>query len=257
MSLDQKTAAVRSIYRYPFKGLSPEPLDAVRLEVGECLPGDRSYALARPDASFDAANPSHLPKTNFLMLMRDEALAGLDAAFEEDGRILTIKQDGETQIAGCVENPSDRDGIEEYFSRYLGANDGRNPRLVSAAGHSFSDKPAKVVSIINLASVAALSEIMGKEINPLRFRANIYIEDMQAFGEFEWVGTEIGVGECRFEIIEPIRRCAAVDVDPITARRDTNIPKVLAGAYGHVNMGVYGRVTTAGKILPGDKISAE
>jgi len=40
-------AAIRSIYRYPVKGLSAETLDRVGLQVGECLPHDRRFAIVR------------------------------------------------------------------------------------------------------------------------------------------------------------------------------------------------------------------
>ena len=38
-------AAVEAIYRYPVKGLSAEPLDAVELRPGEALPFDRAWAM--------------------------------------------------------------------------------------------------------------------------------------------------------------------------------------------------------------------
>ena len=65
------------LYRYPVKGLSPERLDRVEVTSGETLPFDRAYAIENGPGRFDAAAPRHLPKVNFLMLMRDERLATL------------------------------------------------------------------------------------------------------------------------------------------------------------------------------------
>jgi uncharacterized protein len=59
---------VARIYRYPIKGLSAEPLHAVEVAVGEGLPPDRNFALARPDAPFDPSDPPGCPTTGFLML---------------------------------------------------------------------------------------------------------------------------------------------------------------------------------------------
>ena len=70
-------ATIAALYRYPVKGLSPEPLDRVALSPGECLPHDRRFAIALPSTEFDPARPQWLAKTHFVMLMRDEKLAEL------------------------------------------------------------------------------------------------------------------------------------------------------------------------------------
>ena len=71
-------STVDSIYRYPVKGLTPEKMDSVTLAPGETLPFDRAFAIENGPGRFDPANPRHLPKITFLMLMRDERLATLD-----------------------------------------------------------------------------------------------------------------------------------------------------------------------------------
>ena len=51
-----------------------------------------------------------------------------------------------------------------------------------------------------------------------------------------------------------IDRCAATNVDPETADRDLNIPKDLQRGFGHVDLGVYGCVTAAGRVAAGDRL---
>lgn len=72
MMIEKAGPRVARLYRYPVKGLSPEPLDQVDLEAGGVIPHDRAYAIENGPGRFDPAGPKHLPKTNFLMLMRDE-----------------------------------------------------------------------------------------------------------------------------------------------------------------------------------------
>ena len=62
---------VAALYRYPVKGLSPEPLPTVALDVGQTLPGDRAFAIENGPIGFDPANPRYFPKIRFLMLMRN------------------------------------------------------------------------------------------------------------------------------------------------------------------------------------------
>ncbi|MFZ3357342.1 MAG: MOSC N-terminal beta barrel domain-containing protein, partial [Xanthobacteraceae bacterium] len=38
-------AKIQSIYRYPIKGLTPEPLSRIALAPGQTIPGDRLYAI--------------------------------------------------------------------------------------------------------------------------------------------------------------------------------------------------------------------
>ena len=48
-------AKIESIYRYPVKGLTPEPMPRVTLSPGQTLPGDRLYAIENGPSGFDSA----------------------------------------------------------------------------------------------------------------------------------------------------------------------------------------------------------
>jgi uncharacterized protein YcbX len=129
------------------------------------------------------------------------------------------------------------------------------PHLVEAPGHMFSDTRDKVVSIINLASVHDLERVVRQPVEPLRFRANLYIEGAPAWSEFEWVGKDIAIGDARLTVTKRIDRCAATNVNPETAERDRNIPRALQRGFGHIDMGVYAKVVTGGTIATGDSLS--
>ena len=55
------TAKIHAIYRYPIKGLSPEPLDRAALTSGDTVPGDRIYAIENGPSGFSAGKPASLP----------------------------------------------------------------------------------------------------------------------------------------------------------------------------------------------------
>src|SRR5690349_15181571 len=88
------TITIARIYRYPVKGLSPEPLDRIELARGQCLPQDRRFAIALPTTEFDPDHPKWLRKTHFAMLMRDENLAQLHTRFDAQSGVLTAERDG-------------------------------------------------------------------------------------------------------------------------------------------------------------------
>jgi GntR family transcriptional regulator / MocR family aminotransferase len=89
-------------------------------------------------------------------------------------------------------------------------------------------------------------------IDPLRFRANIYVDGAKPWEEFDWVGSEIRIGGTVFSVDRKNGRCGATNVNPATGRRDLDIPSSLRAAFGHKNLGVYLIVREGGQIAVGD-----
>ncbi len=220
------TATIQSIYRYPVKGLSPESLARVRLEPGQTLPADRRYAIENGPIGFDPAAPAYLPKSRFLMLMRDERLATLDTRYDDATETLIINGEGRELARGDLSTQEGRLAIEAFFRRFMPGELRGPPKVLRSEGHSFSDVSAKVVSIINLASVAAIENLVGVPVHPLRFRANLYVEGWPAWHEFSLVGSELAIGGARLKVTKRIVRCAATNVDPDTGMRDLAIPEI-------------------------------
>ena len=249
-------ATVKKIFRYPVKGLSAEPLEQATLTAGQTIPGDRLYAIENGPSGFDPAAPAYFPKQRFLMLMRNERLARLDTRFDEATHRLELRE-GEAAIQGDLRTPEGRQGVADFFAAFC-ADELRGPsQVLHAPGHSFSDVARKVVSIINLASVAAIEALVGAPVDPLRFRANLYAEGWPAWGEFDLVGKTLSIGaDARVRVVKRIERCAATNVEPGTGIRDLNIPHSLLRACGHTDCGVYAEVVAGGNIAPGDPIDA-
>ncbi len=246
-------AALTGIYRYPVKGLTAEPLRRTSLAVGATLPGDRLYAIENGPSG--PAAPQYFPKQRFLMLMRNERLARLDARYDDASGVLAIRVDGREAARGNLATAAGRSAIEDFFAVYSADELRGPPRVLHAAGHSFSDVAAKVVSIINLATVAAIETAVGKPVDPLRFRANLYVAGWPAWHEFDLIGQEIALGpQARLKVTKRITRCAAIDVDPQTGMRDLDIPKTLLQTFDHADCGVYAQVTAAGEIAVGDEL---
>lgn len=245
-------ARVTAIYRYPVKGLTPEQMTSIAVTAGEPLPFDRAYAIENGTGKFDPLAPKHLPKVNFLMLMRDEKLAALDARFDDASHTLTIHRDGRQVVSGALNTPIGRSMIEQFFAGYMEGAARGAPKVVTAHGHTFSDVPAKCVHLVNLESVRALERAANQKIDPLRFRANIYIDGLPAWSEFDLLDTRVTFGEAEVQIWDRTVRCAATNVDPKTANRDMAVPNLLRRHFGHEDFGVYAKVTRDGKLSQGD-----
>ena len=134
--------------------------------------------------------------------------------------------------------------IAEFFESFLGDAVHRPLRVVAAPGHAFADARRKpnattdqYVSLINRASIAALEDAIGVSVDPIRFRANVYFDGVTAWSEHDWINSEISLGGARLRVISPITRCAATQVNPVTAKRDLDIVAALGRAFGHNKMG--------------------
>jgi len=251
---EQSYASVASIYRYPVKGLTPEPLEEVTLKPGQTLPADRRYAIENGPIGFDPAAPQYFPKTQFLMLMRNERLAALRSHYDDASHTLTIRQDNVEAARADLQTAEGRAEIEAFFAANFADELRGPPRVLFADGHSFSDVPRKVVSIINLASVKDLEKAVGQPVHPLRFRGNLHITGWPAWSEFELVGKTLAIGDVRLSVTKRITRCAAINVDPVTAARDLNLPHAMMRRLGHMDCGIYAEVIANGRIAAGDAI---
>lgn len=253
--MDAAQPRVKSIYRYPVKGLSAEKLQGVMLVAGQALPADRRYAIENGPSGFEPAAPAYLPKSRFLMLMRNERLARLDTHFDDETHMLTVRAGGREAARGDLRTPDGRQAIEAFFAGFCADELRGPPRVLHAAGHSFSDVAKKVVSIINLASVADIETLTGVPVDPLRFRANLYVEGWPAWREFELLGQTLSVGaQARLKAVKRITRCAATDVEPGTGIRDLTIPATLMRNFDHADCGIYAEVIAGGTIAEGDRI---
>jgi uncharacterized protein YcbX len=248
---------ITRLYHYPVKGLSPQPLERVVLTPGHGFPLDRMFGIARADSGFDPRNPMPLPKQRFFMLARDARLAALQTRLDPDTKRFTLHAAGRLELECDLGNPAGQEAAVDYFVKLFGLPPQSRPMLAYAAPHRFTDvsvtsaQMMNAISLINLASVRQLGERIGAEVDPLRFRANVYFDGWPPFSELERVGQEFRIGVLRLRVLKRTQRCAATEVNPRTAERDLRIPQLLMQHYGHADMGVYAEVLEGGTLEPG------
>lgn len=273
--MQQTTApAIDSLYYYPIKGLSPQRLDSMVLAAGHGAPHDRKYALARTDGRYVPGARQDLGKREFHVLMREPALAGVRSDYFPDTDTVELRptgtvpaapgtpgDDGGPALRADLATAAGRAALAGYMAALLGLPAERTPVFAEEPGRRFPDllrsaDPANMqaVSIINLASVRALADATGTEVDPLRFRANIYLDGLAPFAERDLVGSVLEAGTVRLEVFQEIARCAATEVGLDTARRDLPVLETLHSAFGHTYLGVYAHVRSAGTLVPGTPV---
>jgi len=227
-----------SVFRYPVKSLEGEALDDVVLTVGKGVPDDRKWAIAT-SRNLHKDNGDWVPCSNFERLTIRPAIANWKLARVEEGSPVLENNSGEVlrfDSDGLPAGP-----IPSPFADAI---------KLQRAFEGFWDHADATLSIINLNTVEALSDAIGTPIDPLRFRANLYVR-AEPWSEFSWLGRSMWFGQLELDVIRPIDRCKATSVNPATGRADVNVPAQLARHFGHIFCGVYARVKKAGVLQTG------
>jgi uncharacterized protein len=260
---DQSLATLRSIHRYPMKGLRGEELPSVTLQSGAPLPGDRALALRFRDASPDSADPATRPWTSkplLAMQMDWPALAALPARFQ--GAALTLGTDRYDLSPGSP----DRARFAAFATAYLQANPpipaAKHPQateleLIGTPGGPtfYGDRNRYNVSIMSLATLRDLCARMGRDFTIHRFRGNLVVDGWEPWAELALVGRRFRVGAATLEITAPVGRCNNVNVHQETGQMDHPVLDQLKALLGHNQFGVMANVIEGGAAHVGDAFS--
>jgi GntR family transcriptional regulator / MocR family aminotransferase len=255
---------VRGIYRYPIKGLSPQAVPGIQLEAGKPFPFDRVFALVRPGVPIDVNAPRWAKKGLFLMLMLEESLAQVQTHLDVETMLLTVLREDATLgldsgrpqcvLSADLNTQRGREAVEAFFRTQVPKLQAA-PQLVRSSDGHFMDKPDNVLSCINLATVRSLEAEWGRAVHPLRFRANFYIDGARPWEEFDWIGSDVMLGDVLFRVDRKNGRCGATNVNPINGERDMDIPGALRKRFGHKDLGIYLVARTSGQVVVGDPVT--
>jgi uncharacterized protein YcbX len=245
-------AKITALWRHPVKGFTPEPVANATLEAGQGFPFDRLFAVEYGPSGFDPLAPAFISKTRFTVLAHMPQVARARTSYDQNTRMFRVSAEGQPDLGADLTSETGRLALEQWLTHLLDGDPSRPLKLLHhAPGHRFMDHPQGHVSILNLASVRDLEARLGRPIDPLRFRANIWVEGWPAWAEHDWKGRSLTLGDGKATVYAPIVRCAAVEVDPQTAERDLPVVQALFDAYGHMDMGLYLHVTHTAQLQPG------
>lgn len=249
-------SSIAAIFRHPVKGLTPEPLEAAELKAGEHFPSDRQYAVEVGPSGFDPERPGHISKMKFTVLARFPELARLKTRLAGDGVTFHIADAAGFGVDTRLDAEDGREALARFLQAFLGTEASGACRVVCAHGHRFTDHPQGHISVINLASVRALAHAIGADVDPLRFRANVYVDGLAPWAEDDLVvGQIIGLGQSKLKVFKPIVRCIATHANPDTGVRDIETVDMLRRYFGRDTLGTYFSIEQGGRIARGDTVA--
>ncbi|KAF3888360.1 MULTISPECIES: MOSC domain-containing protein [Nostocales] len=255
---------VKQLFIHPFKGLTPQKCDRVELRSQHGIPGDRAFALMFDDGDKypELTAVPWMKKQHFAMQNDWSGLAALDCSYEPETGILTVRRKEEELLVADTHSLTGRDRIGSFFTGYLAgiypSQTARHPnrtsiKVVGDFGKTrYPDREAVHISLVSQTTIEHLSELAGRSIDVRRFRPNIVLDGVPAWGEFDWVGKEMELGTARIVVTDRINRCLNIEVNPETGERDTALLPLLKKNFQHTQTGVLARVVTSGSVAVGE-----
>ena len=232
---------IHQLVRYPVKSMAGIPTDSAFLGW-HGLQGDRRFAFRKLNdkSGFPWLSASRLPE---LLLYQPH---GQDETAEEPTPTHVRTPEGIDLAIGSAEL---QNSVAERF--------GNGVELMKLKHGIFDDAS---VSVINLATMAAIGREAGEDLDTRRFRANIVIasEATEPFVEDGWIGSRLVFGSHEVGPVVSLTmrdlRCVMINLDPDTAKQDPRIMKA-AVRLNENNAGAYGTVARVGQLNVGQSVS--
>jgi hypothetical protein len=245
------TLRLERIERHPIKSHGRESLASVVLAEGQALPWDRRWAVAHDAARLPEAG-GWAACANFSIGSKAPGLMAIDAVLDEAAASVTLTHPDRPGLTIRPDFAGDQARFLDWVGPLCPPDRAQPARIVTLPDRGYTDTDYPSVSILNLASNAALSAAMGMDLSPRRWRCNLWLSGGAAWEEDGWIGKTLTIGAARLAVVEPIRRCKATTANPETGRIDADTLAALRDARREQNMGVYARVIAGGTVATGD-----
>ena len=243
---------LKEIWQYPFKGFPGQRFGHVDVIPNQLLPADRCFAVSNGHpVSHDKLDQGWLNKRHFIQLLSEPRLAELILTYDNKKDIIHLKD----KKGAVLSAPAHKAGpLMDRLNELLTDRFQLTPRLCRLAKGGYTDTQAPWITIGGTASLADFGQKTQTLADNRRFRLNLIIETQVPFEEFEWAGRHICVGDVELEVIEPVGRCAAINVNPDTTDASQDYLRAMRQSYGHTNLGMFARIMKKGQLAEGAKV---
>ena len=252
--------SIVSINFCPVKSLSFQSLKSCDIKKNIGILNDRVFAFSRginvEKAKIVEKKPNERKLNNFLSLKNSPVLNKYNFIYSNNKLTLTIKQ--KKLISIFPESEEERvllcNKLLEIENSLL-----KPLNLLKNDEFPFFDTTHSKnifnsMSLINLNSIKDFEKKINTKIEFQRFRANFYIDGINAWEERSWVNKVIKINNVSFKVEKNIPRCVAINIKPETDENSLNLLKSLKKNYNHFDMGVYLTALDSGKISVRDNI---
>lgn len=259
---------VKTIFKHPVKGFTPQPCDRVALKEDFGMVGDRAFAFMFTDMGNPQPQTPWLPK-KYLAVQNDwPDLAKLRCEYDDQRQELELCLNETLTVVESVATAEGRDRLSQFISDYLHtltpSPAARHPqntavRLIgTATGETrYQDRDQGQISLVSQATLDDIAAKIGQpQLDPRRFRPNFVIDGLPPWGEFDWVGQQLHLGDATIQVTAPIGRCLNINVNPDNGDCDLPLLSQLPAHFGHAQTGVIATIVHGGTVQRGDALKS-
>ena len=251
---------ISSIHYCPVKSISFQNINSCEIKKNLGIDNDRIFAFSRnvdlEKAKLIEKDAKERKLNNFLTLKNSPVLNKYNFIYENSK--LTLTSNNKDIISISADNPNER----LLLSNKLMELENSLPQPISLLKNkdypfydtSHSNKVFNSMSLINLNSIKDFEKKINEKIQIQRFRANFYVDGIEAWEERNWIGKIIKINNIAFKVEKNIPRCVAINLKPKTDDNSLNLLQSLKKTYNHFDMGIYLVALDDGKIQIGNKI---
>ena len=251
---------ISSIYYSPVKSLSFQNVDSCEIKKNLGILDDRMFAFSRiidaKKAELIEKNPNERNLNNFLTLKNSPVLNKYN--FIHKNNKLSLMLNDKELISIITDNIEQRstliNKLVELESSLLKPISLLQNNKFPFYDTSNSNKVFNSISLINLNSIKDCEKKINKKIEFQRFRANFYIDGIEAWEERNWIAKTIKINDVSFKVEKNIPRCVAINLKPKTDNNTLNLLQSLKKTYNHFDMGIYLRSLNDGEVKTGNSI---
>ena len=251
---------ISSIHYCPVKSISFQSIKSCKITKNLGMENDRIFAFSRSidleKAKAIEKNPNDRKLNNFLTLKNSPVLNKYNFVYENNR--LTLTQDNKDLISISADDQNDRLLLSNKLME-LESSLVKPISLLKNSDFPFydtshSNNVFNSMSLINLNSIKDFEKKINEKIEIQRFRANFYVDGIEAWEERNWIGKIIKIKNVSFKVEKNIPRCVAINLKPTTDDNSLNLLKSLKKTYNHFDMGIYLTAISDGNIEVGNKI---
>ena len=243
----------------PVKSLGLVHPDSVEL-LPDGVQGDRRFWLVDADGRL-FGNKRYGPMMTIHPAW-NEATRQLSLSFPDGSQVTGTVELGEPVTVELYGNPHPSRRVIGPWAEAISASVGRPLTLLWSEAHATDRGLAGgTVSLVSRGSLERLREEAGVEapIDGRRFRMMLEIDGVPAHAEDEWIGSRVGLGAAEIVVNGNVGRCLVTSQDPDRGVTDLDTLGTLAryrreGRTEPLPFGVYGAVTTPGRVQVGDSV---
>ncbi len=276
----EEVGRVKEIWRYPVKGMGGERLDVGKLGTNG-VEGDRVWAVRDVERE-EIQSCKFRPKLLLCIAETEDESGDVSITFPDGDRIFGSDPLVNEKLTELLGYRSELVRLDEnlgrsFFRRYKGGErawlaelEDTFTREEGEAGPDFTDFPKEaqdfvtvpgsffLVSPFHVITTASLDCLRGKQAEAdwdvRRFRPNVVVETRdEGLVEQGWIGSELTMGDARFECSGTAIRCGAVTRRQQGFQEDKTMLRTIV-REGDQNLGVYGGVLEAGLMRVGDEV---